>query len=253
MNLRLHARWQDVLARDPDYAAAERRVPGGAARAAGAVPDPARRRAAGAARGDAARRRRRRAPRGAADAEAVVRLVDERHLARVREARASFEDGLRGRRERAVGRRAPGRRGADPGGRGVGAGRRGRPRRRAAARAAAVRGARSGRRHRLVRGGDGADRARAAVPRPHPATARRDAEFLDSGVGWLRGCVLLPHARRRLRTDDPARMAELAVRARHRRAAWSSTTACGSTSDPHGELPPDARVVDRRRAHRAVA
>ena len=40
-----------------------------------------------------------------------------------------------------------------------------------------------------------------------------DAEFLDSGAGWLRGCVLLPHARRRLRTDDPARMAELAARA----------------------------------------
>ena len=40
------------------------------------------------------------------------------------------------------------------------------------------------------------------------------AEFADVGLGWIPGAVLLPHARRRLRVDDPARMAELAVRAR---------------------------------------
>ena len=38
------------------------------------------------------------------------------------------------------------------------------------------------------------------------------AEFADHGLGWLRGCVLLPHARRRLRIEDPARMAVLAAR-----------------------------------------
>ena len=63
---------------------------------------------------------------------------------------------------------------------------------------------------------------------PARPVARRSSSTAASG--WLRGCVLLPHARRRLRTDDPSRMAELASRGRHRRAAWSSTTACGSTS-----------------------
>lgn len=52
-------------------------------------------------------------------------------------------------------------------------------------------------------------------PDPREAAPRdpSHAEFLDEGLGWLRGCVLLPHARRRLRTDDPRRMAELAFRA----------------------------------------
>ena len=45
------------------------------------------------------------------------------------------------------------------------------------------------------------------------------AEFLDERAGLAARRVLLPHARRRLRIDDPARMAELAVRAPHRRAA----------------------------------
>ena len=69
-----------------------------------------------------------------------------------------------------------------------------------------------------------------------------DAEFLDSGVGWLRGCVLLPHARRRLRTDDPVRMAELAARAAPARCVVLDD---GVRLDlgSHGELPPDARVV----------
>jgi hypothetical protein len=69
-----------------------------------------------------------------------------------------------------------------------------------------------------------------------------DAEFLDNGVGWLRGCVLLPHARRRLRTDDPSRMAELAARAAPARCVILDD---GVRLDlgPDGELPPDARVV----------
>jgi len=91
-NLRLHARWQDVLARDPAYADAERQY-----RAALRE-----HRALYQLRLDAALRGLREvtrydgedAVRSAArtDAEAVVRLVDEQHLARVREARAYFED-----------------------------------------------------------------------------------------------------------------------------------------------------------------
>jgi hypothetical protein len=68
------------------------------------------------------------------------------------------------------------------------------------------------------------------------------AEFADVGPGWIPGAVLLPHARRRLRIDDPARMAELAVRA--------APAQCVILDDgvrldlgPDGELPPDALVV----------
>jgi hypothetical protein len=66
------------------------------------------------------------------------------------------------------------------------------------------------------------------------------AEFLDAGLGWLRGCVLLPHARRRLRTDDPLRMAELAVRAA---PACCVVLDDGVRLDLDTGLPPDARVV----------
>ena len=68
------------------------------------------------------------------------------------------------------------------------------------------------------------------------------AEFLDHGLGWLRGCVLLPHARRRLRTDDSVRMAELAFRAAPARCVILDD---GVRLDlGSGDvLPPDARVV----------
>jgi hypothetical protein len=38
------------------------------------------------------------------------------------------------------------------------------------------------------------------------------AEIYDDGIGIIRGCVLLPHARRRLMVDDLTRMAALAAR-----------------------------------------
>ena len=37
-------------------------------------------------------------------------------------------------------------------------------------------------------------------------------EVFDAGVGMIAGLVLLPHARRRLLTDDPLRMSALAHR-----------------------------------------
>jgi len=68
------------------------------------------------------------------------------------------------------------------------------------------------------------------------------AEFHDAGLGWLRGCVLLPHARRRLRTDDAARMTELAVRAAPARCVVLDDG--GRLDLGSGDvLPPDARVV----------
>jgi hypothetical protein len=238
-NLGLHARWQEVLARDPAYADAERQY-----RAALRE-----HRALYQLRLDAALRGLREvtrydgddAVRSAArtDAEAVVRLVDEQHLARVREARASFEDTWR-----------PGERDA------------------VAEHRSAVSHVAGSASALVVTGGNVEVLLHVlrlfAVPAPpaviawsagamaltervllfHDRTpySPSDAEFLDSGVGWLRGCVLLPHARRRLRTDDPVRMAELAARAAPARCVVLDD---GVRLDlgSHGELPPDARVV----------
>jgi len=68
------------------------------------------------------------------------------------------------------------------------------------------------------------------------------AEFADVGPGWISAAVLLPHARRRLRIDDTARMAELAVRAVPARCVILDD---GARLDlgPDGALPPDALVV----------
>jgi hypothetical protein len=45
-----------------------------------------------------------------------------------------------------------------------------------------------------------------------PPQGRGDPEVLDSGLGVCRGLVALPHARRRLRLDDPVRVALFARR-----------------------------------------
>ena len=67
-------------------------------------------------------------------------------------------------------------------------------------------------------------------------------EVFDAGIGVVPGLVLLPHARRRLLTDDPLRMSALA----HRFApATCLVLDDGVRVDlgPGGALPPDARVV----------
>jgi hypothetical protein len=67
-------------------------------------------------------------------------------------------------------------------------------------------------------------------------------EVFDAGLGVVPGLVLLPHARRRLRTDDVLRMSGLA-----RRFAPDSCLVLddGVRVDlgPDGALPPQARVV----------
>jgi hypothetical protein len=67
-------------------------------------------------------------------------------------------------------------------------------------------------------------------------------EVFDAGLGVVPGLVVLPHARRRLVTDDVLRMSALARR--------FAPDACLVLDDgvrvdlgPHGALPPDARVV----------
>jgi hypothetical protein len=78
----------------------------------------------------------------------------------------------------------------------------------------------------------------------HDRSAQGDAptEVFDKGLDVLPGVVLLPHARRRLRTDDAPRMARLA-----RRFAPATCLVLddGVRVDvgPEGELPPQARVV----------
>ena len=209
-NLRLYARWRDVLEHDPEYAAAERehraaldeqqelyrvQLAGvlGAWREVGRY---------GGSRAEIRRTAR-------ADAEAAVRLVDERHVARVREARDEFAATWR-----------PGDRA------GVAAHRSAVGERLTQADALVVAGGHVGVLLHVLR--------LFAVPPPSAVIAwsagamaltervllfhdkaphgPAHAEFAGPGHGWLRGCVLLPHARRRLRTEDPERMAELAVR-----------------------------------------
>jgi hypothetical protein len=242
VNLRLYTRWQDLLARDPDYAAAEREYRAarreqrelylitldGVLRALHEVARHG---------GDAV-------PAASADAEHVVRLVDERHLARIGEARASFEAKTRpAERDLVAQHRAE------------------------VAEVVTVASA------LVVAGGHVGDLLHVlrlfAVPVPavviawsagamaltervllfhdrglhYPGTQEAShAEFLDRGLGWLRGCVLLPHARHRLRTDVPRRMAELAFRAAPARCVVLDD---GVRLDlgPGDVLPPDARVV----------
>jgi hypothetical protein len=67
-------------------------------------------------------------------------------------------------------------------------------------------------------------------------------EVFDTGIGVIPGLVLLPHARRRLRTDDPLRMSALA----HRFAPASCLVLDDGVRvdlGADGALPPDARVV----------
>ena len=103
-------------------------------------------------------------------------------------------------------------------------------------------------RDRLVGRGDGADRAGRALPRPRGAGAGGD-EVYDEGLGLVPGAVLLPHARRRLRIDDPVRMGVLARRFAPARCVVLDD---GVRLDlgPDGALPAGARVVDRGRSGR---
>lgn len=67
-------------------------------------------------------------------------------------------------------------------------------------------------------------------------------EFAEYGLGALPGCVLLPHARRRLPVDDTERMAELAARvAPSRCVVLDDGVRVDIGAD--GALPPGARVV----------
>lgn len=240
VNLHLHARWQDVLTQDPEYAAAELEH-----------------RAAlrelqelhlvqldGALRGlrEVARYGGSRPPvrdAACADAEAVVRLVDERHLARVREARTAFEARWHpGERLAAAGHRNEVRQVLD------------------AAAALVVAGGHVGVLLHVLRlfavsappaviawsAGAMALTERVLLFHDRAPHGPAHAEFLDAGLGWIPGCVLLPHARRRLHTDDAARMAELAGRAAPARCVVLDD-GVRLDLDERGALPPGVRTI----------
>jgi hypothetical protein len=67
-------------------------------------------------------------------------------------------------------------------------------------------------------------------------------EVYGEGLGVLRGLVLLPHARRRLRVDDRVRMGVLARRFAPARCAVLDD-GVRLPLEPDGSLPPGARVV----------
>lgn len=239
-NLRLYARWLDVQANDPEYAAAEQEHRAalrelqelylvqldGTLRALHEVD-----------RYGGSRPEIRDAVR--ADAQAAVRVVDERHLARVREARRAFEERWRpGARLAAAGHRAE-----------VG-------QILSAASALVVAGGHVGVLLHVLRLFDVAA-ARVVIAWSAGAMALTErvllfhdraphgpshAEFLDAGLGWLTGCVLLPHARRRLRTDDAPRLAELAARAAPARCVVLDDGVRLALGDG-GALPPGARTI----------
>lgn len=238
LNLRLYARWEDVLERDPEYAVAEREHRAALAElqelhlvqldgVLGALREVTRRGGGRPQVRDAAR----------ADAESAVRLADERHLARVAQERAAFE-GIWTPGERAADHRAAVRRVLD------GAG------------ALAVAGGHVGVLGHVLRlfavtpppavvcwsAGAMALTERVLLFHDRAAHGPAHAEFADAGLGWVPGAVLLPHARRRLRVDDPARMAQLAMRAAPARCVVLDD---GVRLDlrPDRTLPADALVV----------
>ena len=242
VNLRLFARWMDVLHADPEYAAAEREHRlvldelqqlylirlDHALQAVSAV----------AARPDGHANTQAMA---LEDALAAVRLLDASHVARMQELHAGFYETWR-----------PEHRGAIAGHR------------------EEVRGVLATAECLVVAGGHVGDLLRvlhlfhlsphlpprlvawsagamALTPRVvlfHDRAAQGASltEVLDAGLGVVPGLVVLPHARRRLRTDDHPRMSVLA-----RRFAPASCLVLddGVRVDlgPGGALPPDARLV----------
>ena len=242
VNLRLFARWMDALQADPEYAAAEREHRlvldelqqlyqirlDHALQAAAAV----------AARTDGHKKTLAMA---SADALEAVRLLDETHLARVRELHDEFYGTWRLEE------------------RGTIAGHR-----------AEVRGLLSTAECLVVAGGHVGELLRVlhlfhVAPHVPPRVVAWSAgamaltervilfhdraahgasltEVFDAGIGVIPGLVLLPHARRRLLTDDPLRMSALA----HRFLPASCLVLDDGVRvdlGPDGVLPPDARVV----------
>ena len=212
LNLYLHARWMDVLQQDADYARAEREHRGvldemqrlyltrldHALRATYAVAQ----RVDGHPRIQAI---------AVDDALAVVRDVDARHLDRVADLQATFSDAWRPHERDSVAKHREEVRGALQ-----------------QAECLVIAGGHVGELRavldlfgvadslpvRLVAWSAGAMALTDRIVLFHDRSAHgpAQAEVLEVGLGVVSGLVALPHARRRLRTDDSLRMSVLARR-----------------------------------------
>jgi hypothetical protein len=244
VNLRLHARWMDVLLRDPAYAEAERdhRLALDELRQLYLV------------RLDAAIEALTTVSQRAVghphiremaveDALAMVRLLDERHLARVDELHAEFYARWRPEeRESVAGHREEVRRVLAEVG------------------CLVLAGGHVGDLLRVLHvflvgphlpqrvvawsAGAMALTSRVVLFHDRAAQGTSETEVFDEGLDVVPGLVLLPHARRRLRTDDVDRMSMLA---RRFEPATCLVLDDGVRVDlgAAGDLPPDARVVTR--------
>lgn len=236
VNLRLHARWLEVLDTDQELATAEvnHRAVLGELQDLYALQVEHAERAADAVRRSTTRPRTRAA--ALADAEAALRLLDAQHLARVAEARDDFDTAWRPAERDTVARH-----------------RTEVAERLAGATALVVTGGHVGVLLHVLR--------LFAVRLPETVLAwsagamaltdrvvlfssggAPSAEAYAAGLGRLPGLVLLPHARRRLPLEDPARLGALARR--------FAPARCVVLDDgvrlelgPAGELPADARVI----------
>jgi len=243
LNLHLHARWNDVLHEDPDYSRAERehRVVLGelqqlyltrldhALRATYAVAQ----RVDGHPRIQAI---------AVEDALATVRDVDARHLDRIAELRAAFVAAWQPQERDSVAKHREEIRGAL-----------------VQAECLVIAGGHVGELltvldlfriaddlpARVIAWSAGAMAITDRVVLFHDRAAHgpAQAEVFDVGLGIVPGVVALPHARRRLRTDDSLRMSVLA-----RRFAPATCLVLddGVTVElgPDRSVPPGARVVD---------
>jgi hypothetical protein len=239
VNLRLHARWLQVLDADPELATAElnHRAVLDELQELYAIQVEHAEQAAAELRRSSTRPRTRTAV--LADAEAALRLLDERHLQRVAEARADFDAAWRPGQRDAVARHR-----AEVAERVAGTG------------TLVIPGGHVGvllHVLRLFAVTPPADvlawsaGAMALTDRVVLFTDGR-AEAYAPGLGLLPGTVLLPHARRRLPVDDPVRLGALARRFAPARCVVlddGGTLATSRAIEPDGRL---AGPADRRTA-----
>ncbi len=242
VNLALHSRWLDVHERDREYGHAEREHDATLdelRRLYLTQLDHALRAAYDVAQGSEGRPRLRES--ALRDAVEVVRLVDQHHLARVRAAEAAFDAAWRPHERPVIAqhreevRRLLGE-----------------------AEALAIAGGHVGELARVLRQFD----VKRHLPRtligwsagamvmcdrivlfhdfvPHGVA---QTEVLGDGLGIVPGVVALPHARRRLRTNDPVRMSVLARRFSPARClVLDDAVTVRLTGD--GGLPADARLL----------
>jgi hypothetical protein len=242
VNLALHSRWLDVLERDREYANAEREHEAALAelrqlyliqldhalRATYAV----------AERREGRPRLRQNA---LTDALHVVRLLDEQHLVRVREAQLAFFDAWRPQERPAVAHHREEVRGL------LGS-----------ADALVVAGGHVGELVNLLHlfhvrphvpptviawsAGAMALTDRVVLFHDFVPHGVAQTEVLGEGLGVIRDLVLLPHARRRLRVDDQVRMSVLARRFEPARCLVLDDELRVDVTDD-GRLPTDARVI----------